>query len=32
VELSCTSEVLTSDEVLERLEKAVADREAKNDS
>ena len=29
VELSCTGEVLTSDEVLERLEKAVADREAK---
>ena len=31
VELSCTGEVLTSDEVLERLEKAVADREAKNE-
>ena len=29
VELSCTGEVLTSDEVLERIEKADADREAR---
>ena len=29
VELSCTGEILTSDEVIERIERAVVDREAK---